>query len=147
MTEIPENLKEAMEQFARVHQAMETNLKIIARRKEFDVAREAMNIASAALLEAEEPLQKQIDELEEYIRAQVLELGFSTSHAGVEAKHRKGYERTTWNNKEMTKLCMSNPALLELLAPARKVSEVSPSVTINYTPESEPAEEPAEAPF
>lgn len=133
--ELGGNLLAAMEKYARQINQAALNPAIVIAKKLYDDKYEEMIAAQEVVDKLEKPYKEKADELEEYIIAQVLELGLSAKHAGVEAKHRKGYERVTWNNKEMTSLCMKNPALLDLLASARKVTDVDPSVKISYTPE------------
>jgi len=133
MTEIPDNLKAAMESYADQVKKADQHSATLTFQHQIDALNEQIKELRLQLLTALHPYLEKIAELEDYITAQVFEVGATTSHAGVTAKHRSGYERTTWDNKQMTKLCMSNPALLDLLAPARKVTEVNPSVTVSYT--------------
>jgi len=139
MIEIPDNLKAAMESYADQQEKIADHGTAQKIQPRIDALNEQIKELQGQLNTALQPHLEKIAELEDYIVAQVLEVGATTSHAGVTAKHRSGYERTTWDNKQMTKLCMSNPALLDLLGSARKVSEVKPSVAINYTaPDPEP---------
>lgn len=143
MTEITGNLKAAMEEYGSVIDDSDNDPEVVAAMKTYNDKFEEMEKAQQMVYMLQKPHNDKINELAEYIKAQVMEHGSSVSHAGVDAKHRKGYERVTWNNKEMTSLCMKNPALLDLLASARKVSEVDPSVKISYTL-PEPVKEPEE---
>lgn len=142
MTEIPDNLKAAMKQYDSISRKLDNDPVTRSLWAEMEAIGRQADAIEAQITDIEAPHREQLSQLEDYIKAQVLELGASCEHAGVTARHRKGYERTTWNNKEMTSLCMKNPALLDLLGSARKVSEVEPSVTISY---EKPKEETADA--
>lgn len=137
MTEIPGNLKAAMEAYISTAADMNLNPVVIECRLKVENAMRALEVAQSTLNDAEQSYRDRMREKEDYIIAQVLELGTSIAHYGVTAKHRNGYERVTWDNKKMTSICMANPALLDLLAPARKVTDVAPSVKISYEPVAE----------
>lgn len=133
MTDIPDNLAAMIENYAVVSATMIVDPKVIEARLAVESAKNRLVILEESLAEAEKPHRDELNSLEDYITGQILELGRSLSYKGVDVKHRSAYERVTWDNKQMTNLCMKNPALLDLLAPARKVTQVSASVKITYS--------------
>lgn len=143
MSEMTGNLIAAMEQYAKIHKSMDKDPQVIASRLSLDTAQDHLDEADSALRVAEKDYCERMIKLEEYIIANVLELGTSTSHAGVEAKHRKGYDRITWSNKALTEICMDNPAILKMIKSTRTITPVDPSVSVNYDP-PEPEETPSE---
>lgn len=71
------------------------------------------------------------DELREQIKEQALKekLTFAPER-GVTIKFTKGYVKVTYNNKELDRLLAKNPALAEMVNPARSEKEVDPRVNI-----------------
>jgi len=132
---VPGNLQEAMQKWQEVYFNK-------AGDKEISKLGDEINLLKVRLDRACEPFNTELQELEEYIKAQVMELGQSIEHSGVKAAHRKGHERVSWNNKEMSSILLSNPNLAPIFTPARKVTEVKPSVSVKWvgikeeTPES-----------
>lgn len=137
MNDIPDNLMAMMENYAIVSATMAVDPKVIEASLAVENAKNNLIIMEEALAEAKKPHTDELNSLADYIKGQVLELERSLSYKGVEVKHRSAHERVSWNNKEMTKLCMSNPALLDILSPARKVTQVKASVKISYSPPHE----------
>lgn len=145
MNDIPKNLKAAMEAYAKVHADYANDGALKQAQLEYDIALEA----AQRILKSVDPIRESYDleiaKLEDYIKAQVMELGHSVLHSGVKASHRSGYERITWDNQYMTKILMDNPALLPTFKPARKVTEVKPSVTVTLSDSIAYTREDAEA--
>lgn len=127
---ITDNVKKALEDYKliTINISMDAKAKVV--RDEIDSLQERMNNLRKELTEIEEPYRKSLEETEEYIKAHALEIGQSFEHMGVKVSYRKGYERITWTRKVMDDLCLKNPALLDLLSPARKITPVDPSVSI-----------------
>jgi hypothetical protein len=80
------------------------------------------------------PYKARLKSASEFIKAHLLEIEHTVSHESVKATFRKGHERVSWNGKELDSLCMKNPALLEMLGSARKVSPVKPSISVKWDP-------------
>lgn len=159
MNETPKNLLKAMETYSEVHYKMandpaltEAQLKydqaVAPLLAKFEMAKRFLD----AVDHVREGYLSDLNEVENYIKAQVMELGRSVTHNDVKAAHRSGYERVTWDNKKITSLIMANPALAQIIAPARKVTEVAPNVSVSINPvasdiETQSAEEEPELPF
>lgn len=130
--EIPENLKHAMEEYAKQYELMDSDKKL----KDLEEIRgELLRQVNDVDLQIEKfagIYMRAAQELEKYIEVQIMELGQSMSHAGVEAKHVKGYVRSTWQGKVMDKILFENPALIPLFKPAKKETEVAPRVNVIY---------------
>ena len=144
---IPENLKEAMKQHAVNHELLDMDLAIHQRNLEKDKLLEKVNALDIEIEKLSEPYLLNISETEGYIKAQVLELGTSVEHMGVKVSHRTGHERISWNNKKMSSILLSNPNLAPIFTPARKVTDIKPSVTVKYLGPPEPEGETEETPF
>lgn len=127
---ITDNVKKALEDYRLITINMEGDAKAKVVRDEIDSLQERMDDLRKELTEAQEPYQAKLDETSEYIKIQALEIATSFEHMGVKVSYRKGYERITWVRKKMDDICLKNPALLDLLAPARKITPVDPSVSI-----------------
>jgi hypothetical protein len=136
MNEIPGNLLDAMEQYSRINHRMANDAKLKQAQLEYDQAVEAAKRILDAVEPIRESYESDIVQLEDYIKAQVLELGRSVVHNDVKASHRSGYERVTWDNKKITSLIMENPVLAQIVVPARKVTEVAPSVSVSINPQA-----------
>ncbi len=141
MNEIPENLKEAMKTYAVNHELIEQDLSILLRKTKRDDLLEEVNAIDLEIEKLSEPYLSKIKETEDYIKAQVLEVGKSVEFIGVKVSHRKGHERISWNNKQMSSILLSNPNLAPIFTPARKVTDVKPSVTVKYLGPPEPDDE------
>jgi hypothetical protein len=81
-----------------------------------------------------EPYKDRLKSASEFIKAHLLEIEHTVSHESVKATFRKGHERVSWNGKELDSLCLKNPALLEMLGSARKISPVKPSISVKWDP-------------
>lgn len=127
---ITENVKKALEEYKRITDDMELDAKAKSIREELFSLKSQMDEILDELGCVEGPYRTKLAETEEYIKAQALEIATSFEHAGIKVSYRKGYERITWTSKEMDNICLKNPALLSVLAPARKVTPVDPSVSI-----------------
>ena len=127
---ITDNVKMALQNYKIITDSMEGDLKVEALRYDISSLQVRMDDLQKELTKAQEPYLTKLDETEEYIKVQALEIGTSFEHAGVKVSYRKGYERVTWVRKKMDDICLKNPALLDLLAPARKITPVDPSVTV-----------------
>ena len=132
MDEIPENLKQAMESYALQHLNMEENDQIKDLEEIRDELLRQVNDVDLQIEKLANGYLRKIEELEDYIKSQVLEIGSSVEYAGVKVSHRVGHERITWNNKKMSSILLSNPNLAPIFAPARKVTNVNPSVNVIY---------------
>ena len=141
MNEIPDNLKTALEQYAEQNKALNEDQEI----RKFDNAKleleRKLSELDSQIVEASKSYLHRIVELEDYIAAQVMEIGSSVNHAGVEAKHVSGYTRTTWQGKVIEKILIDNPALISTFKPARKETEVKPRVNVIYHGPQEETEE------
>ena len=126
MNDIPENLTKAMTRYREV--VLEK-----AADKEISKIGDQINVLSAQLDKVCESYDQEKAELEEYIKAQVLELEHSVDHDGVKASHRKAHERITWDNKMMGSILLSNPNLAPIFGPARKVTQIKASVSVKWT--------------
>jgi len=135
--ELPDNLKQAMESYANAKRAMDADNKIADLSEIRDELLRQANDVDLQIEKIAHKYAKQLDEFENYIKAQVFEIGSTVEYAGVKASHRSGYERVSWNNKKMSSILLSNPNLAPIFAPARKVTEVDPSVTVNYVGQPE----------
>ena len=127
---ITDNVKKALEEFAKQITQMEQDPEVIATTKAYNDILAELEDAEIKGNLARARFQSRIAELVEYIAVQALEIATSFEHAGVKVSYRKGYERVTWVRKAMDDICLKNPALLSLLAPARKVTPVEPSVSV-----------------
>jgi len=132
MTEILGNLKSAMEEFARVTEQVNDDKEVKDLRYQMDDLHAKMNILETQLAVVIKPFYEKIDELREYIKAQVLELGSSASHNGVEAKYRKGYTSETYPVKEVRKILLATPAILPAFNAISVTKEIAPSVSVSY---------------
>ena len=128
---ITDNVKKALDDYRLLTINMGFDAKAKVVKDEIDSLKERMDGLEKELAEIEEPYKKKLDEIEGYVKIQALEISTSFEHAGVKVSYRKGYERITWTSKEMDNICLKNPALLSLLAPARKITLVDPSVSIS----------------
>ena len=142
MNEIPDNLKSAMEQYANINVELENDADLQLLQASIDSLLIEVNSVELKIKELVEPQDKKLKDLDEYIRAQVMELEGTAKHAGVKAAYRKGYDRETWQGKKMTKILLDNPSLVPIFTPARKVTPVKASITISYEPEPIPEEAP-----
>ena len=102
MDEIPENLKQAMNRFAVQTILMDKDPDLIELNKIRDELLRQVSDVDKRINEASEKYTVNLEPIEEYITAQILEVGQNIEHSGVKANHRKGYERITWNNKKIT---------------------------------------------
>ncbi len=145
MNDIPENLKSAMEQYSKINADLENDQVLKQAQFEYDYTVTEAKRKLDKFHERREQYLVRLLRIEDYIKAQVMELGHSVLHCGVKAQHRSGYERISWDNKHMTKILMDNPALLTTFKPARKVTEVRPSVTVTLSDSIAYTREDAEA--
>ena len=141
MNEIPDNLKSAMEQYANINVELENDVDIQAMNAAVDNLLFEVNDIEQKIQELTASSDKKLKDLDEYIRAQVMEFEGTAKHAGVNAKYRSAYDRETWQGKKMTKILLDNPSLVPIFTPARKVTPVKASVSISYEPEPEPLPE------
>ncbi len=141
MNEIPDNLKSAMEQYANVNVELENDADLQLLQASIDSLLIEVNSIELKIKELIEPQDKKLKDLDEYIRAQVMEFEGTAKHAGVKAAYRKAYDRETWQGKKMTKILLDNPSLVPIFTPARKVTPVKASISISYEPEPEPLPE------
>ena len=140
---ITDNVKKALERYKQVIVDMTLDAKFKSVSIEIVLQRRKMDKLQKELEQIKEPYQSKIDEFEKYIEIQALEIGTSFEHMGVKVSYVKGYERITWTRKAMDEICLQNPALLSVLAPARKITPVDPSVSIAILEtEKEPKESP-----
>ena len=123
-------IKRALEDYRLTTDNMEGDGKAKVVREEIDSLQERLTDLLRELEEINKPYKIKLSEIEEYIKAHALEIATSFEHMGVKVSYRKGYERITWTSKEMDSICLKNPALLSVLAPARKVTLVDPRVSI-----------------
>ena len=138
MNEIPENLKSAMEKYVINIEQMNRNAIVVECRLAVDNARSKLEAVGKVLADAEFEYREQALELEKNIKFQVLELGASASHEGVEAKYRSGYTSETYPVKDVRKILLANPAILPEFNAISVVKDVAPSVSVSYkAPESE----------
>jgi len=77
------------------------------------------------LLDLEEPLQ----EIENEIKATVLEAGESAEHLGVKATYRSGYDRVSYDSKALDGYAAAHPEVLAF----RKATQCRPSVSVKVT--------------
>ena len=131
MNETPKNLLKAMEAYSQVHYKMANDPALLEAQLKYDQAVEDAKRILDAVDHVREGYLSDLNKVENYIKAQVMELGRSVTHNDVKAAHRSGYERVTWDNKRITSLIMANPALAQIIAPARKVTEVAPNVAVS----------------
>ena len=132
MTEIPENLKTAMEKYAINIEQMNSNAIVVECRNAVDNARDKLTAAEKVLADAELEYWD-LERIHRYnIVTQALELGTSVSHEGVSAKHRKGHTSETYPVKEVRKILLANPAILPAFNAISVVKEVEPSVRVSY---------------
>lgn len=87
---------------------------------------DAQNMLGAA----EKPYRDEMDKVAEYLKGHALEAEAGFSVHGVEVKYRKGYTRTSWDNKILSKMCEDSPSLEGQIGSARKEAFVQPSVTV-----------------
>ena len=127
---ITDNVKKALEEYKQVTDDMETDPNAKMAMDAIASIQEQLTSLSSDLAKAQAPYRTKLDEIVDYITVQALEIATSFEHAGVKVSYRKGYERVTWVRKAMDDICLKNPALLSLLAPARKITPVEPSVSI-----------------
>ena len=127
---ITDNVKKALEDYRLLTINMEADPKVKIISDDISSLNEKMNDLLAALTKAQELYKTKLDETRKYIEIQALEIATSFEHMGVKVSYRKGYDRITWVRKAMDEICLKNPALLSLLAPARKVTPVDPGVSI-----------------
>lgn len=127
---ITENVKMALQNYKIITDSMESDPKVETLKYDISSLQGRMDDLQKELTKAQEPYQTKLNETEEYIKVQALEIATSFEHMGVKVSYRKGYERVTWVRKKMDDICLKNPALLDLLAPARKITPVDPSVSI-----------------
>lgn len=133
MTKIPEELKAAMNSYAATFRLMNLSVDVIHHRTLVADAKRELEATERMLKDAEQNYQDQLKVKEANIKAQVLELGASASHEGVEAKYRTGYTSETYPVKEVRKILLSNPAILPAFNAISVVKEVEPSVKVSYT--------------
>ena len=141
MNEIPENLKQAMSQYAEKHEAMDVDPIIRDLNEVRDELLRQVNDIDLQIEKAAHKHLRDITKLDEYIQAQVFEIGGTVKYAGVEAKHVSGYVRITWTGKTIEKILFDNPALIPTFKPAKKETPVSPRVTVTYVGKEEEPEE------
>jgi len=127
---ITENVKKALEEYRQVTKDMEADPQAKNIKDAIASIQDQLTSLQTDLSTIQSPYRTTLYEIEDYVRVQALEIGTSFEHAGVKVSYRKGYERITWTSKEMDDICLKNPALLSVLAPARKVTPVNPSVSI-----------------
>jgi len=127
---ITDNVKKALEEYRQVTKDMETDPDAKTTMDAITSLQEQLTSLSADLTKAQAPYRTNLQEIADYINIQALEIATSFEHAGVKVSYRKGYDRVTWVRKAMDDICLKNPALLALLAPARKITPVEPSVSI-----------------
>ena len=127
---ITDNVKKALEEYKQVTDDMETDLNAKMAMDAITSLQEQLTSLSANLTKAQAPYRTKLQGIADYINVQALEIATSFEHAGVKVSYRKGYERITWVRKKMDDICLKNPALLDLLAPARKITPVDPGVSI-----------------
>lgn len=135
MTEIPENLKAAMTEYALQHNLMDSDHGLKELNEIRDELLRQVNDVDLQIEKESARYMSKMMELEGYIQGHVFELGTTVTHEGVKASHRSGYERITWDNKKMSSILLSNPNLAPIFTPARKVTEVRPSVSVVYVGE------------
>lgn len=128
--EIPGTLKAALRKYSDMRQSMAADRDVREARQTVQLQSHKLQAANNRLEEVEEPYRKGMAELEPYIKAQVMEVGASCEHAGVDVKHRKGFIRVSYNKKAIDKLCEEDQELADTLLPARKETEVQPIVKI-----------------
>ena len=117
--EVPGQLKAAMIEFAIVEEMLGGG--------DDDLAKARVEFERLA-----EPYKDRLAAAREFITAHLLEIEHSVAHESVKATFRKGHERVSWNGKELDSLCLKNPALLEMLGSARRVSPVKPSISVKW---------------
>lgn len=127
---ITENVKKALEEYRQVTKDMEADPQAKNIKDAIASIQDQLTSLQTDLSTIQSPYRTTLYEIEDYVRVQALEIATSFEHAGVKVSYRKGYERITWTSKEMDDICLKNPALLSVLAPARKVTPVNPSVSI-----------------
>lgn len=142
MTEIPDNLKSAMEQYANIKVELENDIDIQLLNASVDSLLVEVNNIEQKIQKLTEPSDKKLKEIDEYIRGQVLELEITAKHAGVVATYSKPHSRTNWISKKMTDICMNDPELLERVTSARSVKEYPAKVAVTYEPEPIPEKAP-----
>jgi hypothetical protein len=128
--EIPGNIRAAMKKLGDQRRNMAADLDVRDAREQYRRAHHRLEQAEAALAELEAPYRDDMEETKQYLMVNALEVEASFEHAGVDVNYRKGYERETWNTKQMRKLIAENPEIGNLTEPAHKVSAVPPKVTI-----------------
>ena len=141
MNEIPENLKQAMSQYAEKVELMNSDVQIRDLNAVRNELMKQITDVDSAIKNAASKYMELIAKLEEDIQAQVFEIGGSVMHAGVEAKHVSGYVSVTWQKKIIDKILFDNPALIPTFKPAKKETPVSPRVTVTYVGKEEEPEE------
>lgn len=130
--EVPENLKQAMEEYARQYELMDADAGIKELEEIRDELLRQVNDVDLRIEKVSDVYMRAAKELEKYIEGQVKELERSVKHAGVEAKHTSGYVRSTWQSKIIEKILFDNPALIPLFKPAKKETEVKSRVNVTY---------------
>jgi len=90
-----------------------------------DNSRDQMERLQAQLNELRLPL---ID-LEDRIKATVLEAGESAEHLGVKATYRSGYDRVSYDSKALDGYAAAHPEVLAF----RKATQCRPSVSVKVT--------------
>jgi hypothetical protein len=75
------------------------------------------------------PLLEQMKKLEKEIKSEILGTGKVPEVKGVVIQIRKGYLRSSWNDKSLRGYAAANPEILEFV----KETQVKPSVSIRLT--------------
>ena len=127
---ITENVKMALQNYKIITDSMEGDLKVDALRYDISSLQGRMDDLQKELTKAQEPYRIKLNETEKYIKVQALEIGTSFEHMGVKVSYVSGYDKVTWTKKDLDELCLQNPAVLSVLAPARKITPVDPRVSI-----------------
>lgn len=128
---VPANVRQAMMELWTVHLQKSTD-PVLADAKE-----------KAITLEGE--YLKKIDDLHDYIRGHSLESEESFDSAGVRVTFTKGYTLVKYDKKVLDELLIKNPAISEMVGPARKETNVKPKIAfkvdLSWEPEPEPVDD------
>lgn len=127
---ITDNVKKALEDFKLITINMEADPKVKNLSDNISSLQDQLTDLQKELTEARKPWKTRLDETIRYISVHAFEIATSFEHMGVKVSYRKGYDRVTWKREFLDEFCIKNPALLSVLAPARKITPVDPSVSI-----------------
>lgn len=126
------DIKETLIAMAYTKAEWRDDLQVVAAREEIDEVKITLDHCEKNLKVVEAKYAKKISSLEDRLISQVCEIGSSVDYLNIIAQYTAAHVRVSYDRKKVDAILVKNPAISEIINPARSESPVDERVKVKW---------------